>query len=68
VCTKDAYFSIYETKIGIVADVGTLQRIQKVTTKGIARELAFTGDRLTSQRALACGLVNYVYENKVGIL
>lgn len=43
VCTKDAKFSIRETKVAIVADVGTLQRITKIVGKGFAREMAFTG-------------------------
>ncbi len=67
-CTKDATFSIHETKIAIVADVGTLQRITRVVSKGMAREMAFTGRRLSADRALRFGLVNEVYDDKEAML
>lgn len=67
-CTKGATFSIHETKIAIVADVGTLQRITNVVGKGMAREMAFTGARLGAERALHCGLVNAVYDDKEALL
>ena len=41
--TNDAFFSIRETKIGMVADVGTFRRIVKLLPEGIVKELAFTG-------------------------
>ncbi|MFP6584820.1 MAG: crotonase/enoyl-CoA hydratase family protein [Candidatus Hydrogenedentota bacterium] len=67
-CTKEATFSIHETKIAIVADVGTLQRITNVVSKGIAREMAFTGCKLPSDRALSSGLVNDVFDDKDAML
>jgi enoyl-CoA hydratase len=68
VCSADATFAIYETKIAIVADVGTLQRITPIVGKGMAREMAYTGNFLPSDRALACGLVNQVYADKDALL
>eukprot|EP00013_Stygamoeba_regulata_P001270 CAMPEP_0177639160 /NCGR_PEP_ID=MMETSP0447-20121125/5873_1 /TAXON_ID=0 /ORGANISM="Stygamoeba regulata, Strain BSH-02190019" /LENGTH=246 /DNA_ID=CAMNT_0019141169 /DNA_START=150 /DNA_END=890 /DNA_ORIENTATION=- len=62
-CSKDAAFSIQEVKLGIVADIGTLQRISKLVGKGTAREMAFSGDPLPADRALACGLVTRVYSS-----
>ena len=50
--------------MGIVADLGTLQRINKLIGSGIVRELAFTSDDLTSSRALQCNFVNHVYNDK----
>jgi len=41
--SSDAIFSIRETKIGITADVGTLQRLPGIITKGHVAELAYTG-------------------------
>lgn len=67
-CSADATFSIYETKIAIVADVGTLQRISRVVGPGMAREMAYTGKRVTADRALRCGLVNEVYPDKDALL
>jgi enoyl-CoA hydratase len=67
-CTKEATFAIHETKIAIVADVGTLQRITAIAGKGMAREMAYTGKKLTADVSLRCGLVNHVYETKEGLL
>lgn len=67
-CSADASFSIYETKIAIVADVGTLQRITPIVGKGMAREMAMTGRFIDADRALACGLVNEVLADKEALL
>jgi enoyl-CoA hydratase len=67
-CSADASFSIYETKIAIVADVGTLQRITPIVGKGMAREMALTGRFIPADRALACGLVNEVHADKNALL
>ena len=67
-CSADASFSIYETKIAIVADVGTLQRITPIVGKGMAREMAYTGRFITAERALACGLVNEVFPDHEAVL
>lgn len=67
-CSKEATFGIHETKIAIVADVGTLQRITRVVGRGMAREMAYTGKRIVSDRALRCGLVNEVYDSKEELL
>jgi len=68
VCTEDATFAIQETKIAIVADVGTLQRITDLVGKGFAREMAYTGKRVPADRALQFGLVNDVYPDKEAML
>ncbi len=59
--TEDAFFCIQEINIGMTADLGTLQRLPKLIPEGIVHELAYTGRRLTAQRALALGLVNEVF-------
>lgn len=60
-CSEDAFFVIQEINIGMTADVGTLQRLPKLIPDGVARELAYTGRRMTAQRALEVGLVNEVF-------
>ncbi len=67
-CTEEATFSIHETKIAIVADIGTLQRITGIVGKGMAREMALTGKWIGAQRALRCGLVNEVYPDRDSLL
>lgn len=66
--TEDATFSIAETKMAIVADLGTLQRISRIVGTGIAREMAFTSNPINAQRALSCGLVNNVFQDKEKLL
>lgn len=63
-CTKDAYFCIKEIDLGMVADIGTLQRLPKIIADGIARELAYTGRNFYADEALRHGLVNNVFESK----
>ena len=67
-CTDDASFSIFEAKVAIVADVGTLQRITSIVGKGMAREMAYTARFIPSDRALACGLVNEVHTDPEALL
>ena len=60
VCSADAFFPVQEIHIGMAADLGVLQRLQRLLPQGLARELAYTGDRLGAERALATGFVNAV--------
>jgi enoyl-CoA hydratase len=60
-CAADATFSIRETKVAIVADLGTLQRLPKIVSAGHVAELAYTGKDFDANRALAIGLVNSVH-------
>ena len=61
--TQDAFFCVQEINIGMTADVGTLQRLPKIIPDGVARELAYTGERMPAQRAYECGLVNQVFDD-----
>ena len=63
-CSADAYFSIKEIDIGMVADVGTLQRLPKLVGDGMARELAYTGRRVDAAEAREIRLVNRVFESR----
>ncbi|MDG2047926.1 MAG: enoyl-CoA hydratase-related protein [Halioglobus sp.] len=59
--SEDAIFGVRETKIGIVADVGTLQRLPGIVAAGQVAELAYTGRDIDAARAEKIGLVNDVY-------
>ncbi|MFQ5415546.1 MAG: crotonase/enoyl-CoA hydratase family protein [Myxococcota bacterium] len=59
--SSDAIFSVRETKIGIVADVGTLQRLPKIVSAGHVADLAYTGRDIGAAHAEKIGLVNEVY-------
>lgn len=59
--SSDAIFSIRETRMGLVADVGTLQRLPAIVGPGVTAEMAYTGADYTAQWARSKGLVNDVY-------
>jgi enoyl-CoA hydratase len=59
--TSDAVFSVRETKLAMVADLGTLQRLQHIVPQGHVAELVYTGGDIDAERAAAIGLVNHVY-------
>jgi enoyl-CoA hydratase len=56
--TRQATFSVKEVDLGIVADLGTLQRLPRIVAPGVAAELAFTGRNFDGKEAAAIGLVN----------
>lgn len=62
--TTDASFSIRETKVAIVADMGSLNRLGDVIGMGNLKELAFTGADFDASHAQRIGLVNSVFEKK----
>jgi enoyl-CoA hydratase len=68
VCSADAFFTVQEIHIGMAADLGVLQRLQRLLPQGLARELAYTGDRLGAERALATGFVNAVLADADALL
>ena len=60
-CCEGVKFSIKEIDIGMVADVGTLQRLPHIVPQGIVRELAYTGRNVYAAEAEKIGLVNRTY-------
>ncbi|GIX16173.1 MAG: enoyl-CoA hydratase [Rhodothalassiaceae bacterium] len=68
IAARDAFFAIQEINIGMVADVGTLQRAPHLLPHGILRELAFTGRRMGAEEAHRWGFVNAVHETKEAAL
>jgi enoyl-CoA hydratase len=68
VCSAEARFSLRETKMAIVADIGSLQRLPHIIGEGNTRELALTGKDIGAERALRVGLVNEVYESQETLL
>ena len=60
--SKDAFFCIQEINIGMVADVGTLQRLPQLVPLAVVKELAYTGRRMGADKALGYGLLNAVFD------
>ncbi len=67
-CTEDAFFSIEETKLGMTADLGTMQRLPYLIPQGLMRELAYTGRRMYAEEAKEFGLVNKVYTDQQAMI
>jgi enoyl-CoA hydratase len=66
--TADAVFSVRETRMGMVADVGTLQRLPRILNPGLVAELAFTGRDFGGEEAHRMGLVNAIYPDRDQLL
>jgi len=66
--SEDAIFSLRETRMAMVADLGSLQRLPALVGKGVALELSLTGDDVSATRAREIGLVNATYETREGLL
>ena len=65
--TEDAFITIFETNIGMTADVGTFPRISKLIPDGLV-QLAYTGRRMPAAEAKSIGLVNQVYATQEEML
>lgn len=68
VCSADAFFTVQEIHIGMMADLGVLQRLAKIVPPGVARQMAYTGERVEAKRALEVGLVNAVLPDAGALL
>jgi enoyl-CoA hydratase len=63
--SADARFTVKEIDLGMVADVGTLQRLPKIVgAQGWVRELAYTGREVGAAEAQAVGLVTRVFDTR----
>ncbi|XP_054088314.1 delta(3,5)-Delta(2,4)-dienoyl-CoA isomerase, mitochondrial isoform X2 [Zeugodacus cucurbitae] len=64
-CSEDAFFCVKEVDIGMAADVGVLQRLQKVVgNQSLTRELSYTARRFGAAEANSFGLVSKIYPTK----
>jgi len=61
--TADSFYVIQEINLGIMADLGSLQRLPQLLPDAVLRELAFTGSKLSADRAYGYGFLNGVVEN-----
>jgi len=62
IATTEAKFGQPEVGLGILAGFGGSQRLSRLVGSGIAKELLFTGEMITADRAGEIGLVNHVVE------
>ncbi len=66
--TRDAFFCIQEINIGMMADVGTMNRMPHQLPEAVMRELAYTGDHLGAERAERLGFVNGLFDSHEALL
>lgn len=61
ICSPEAYFGLFEVKRGLLPGFA-LQRLPQMIPFGEAMYLAVTGDTMSAERALRCGLVQEIVE------
>jgi len=65
ICSEDTKFTIKEVDIGICADIGTIQRFQKIVgNDSWVRELAYTARFFSSAEARANGFISTILKDK----
>lgn len=65
---SDAVFSIRETKMGLVADIGALQRLPSIIGAGATLEMALTGGDYSADWALQHRLVSRIFEDAESLI
>lgn len=66
--SDDAVFSIRETRMGLVADIGALQRLPAIVGNGVAAEMALTGADYPAAWALQAGLVSRLHADQEALI
>ena len=67
-CTSDAEFSLREVRIGLVADMGVLQRLPFIIGQMYTRQMAYTGRYFNASEAAKMGLVLDVYSDTTAMM
>ena len=67
-CTEDASFSLREVAIGVVADMGALDRLPSIIGQGFTREMALTGRFYSAGEAKRMRLVSNIYADKEALM
>jgi enoyl-CoA hydratase len=66
-CADDATFSIRESGIGLVADMGSLQRLPLIIGQGFTREMAYTARFFTAREVERMRLINAIYPDRASL-
>lgn len=64
VAARQAAMGLTETRLAIIPGAGGTQRLPRLIGKGKAKELIFTGKRVSAEEALEIGLVNRICEKE----
>jgi enoyl-CoA hydratase/carnithine racemase len=57
----DSFFSIPPAKLGLVYSLADTRRLVDLVGPSFAKEMLFTGRRVSAQEAYDCGLVNHLF-------
>ncbi|GAB3383195.1 enoyl-CoA hydratase-related protein [Spongiibacter taiwanensis] len=68
IATECARFSIHEINVGIMCDLGTIQRVQQLCGQGFAAQMAFTGNLFSARDGLAAGLIGEVVTDQESMI
>ena len=64
IAATSATMGLTETRLAIIPGAGGTQRLPRLVGRGKAKELIFTGQRISAEEALKIGLVNKVCDQK----
>lgn len=59
ICGEDAKLGLPETGLAVIPAAGGTQRLPRLIGSSIAKELIFTGRKISPKEALSFGLINY---------
>jgi enoyl-CoA hydratase/carnithine racemase len=62
--SRDAVFAIRETKVAVIADLGTFQRLPHIVGQGLFRELALTGRDFKAEEAMRMGFITHLCDDR----
>lgn len=62
IVSKNASMGLTETRLAIIPGAGGTQRLPRLIGKGKAKELIFTGRRVSADEAMSIGMANHVCE------
>jgi len=68
IATRDAIFSVRETKLAFVADLGTTQRLHRIVGEPWAKELCLTGRDFSGEEAYRIGFVTHLCNDKASLI
>jgi enoyl-CoA hydratase/carnithine racemase len=57
---KDAVFALPETTLGIIPGAGGTQRLSRIAGISVAKELIYTGKRISADKSYELGIINKV--------
>ena len=64
ICSENAVFGQPEVGLGITPGFGGTQRLARLVSPGMAKQLIYTARNIKAKEALRIGLVNAVYEQE----